>query len=96
MSAGNKRRTVHYAGRVQGVGFRYTAKSLAQRYQVTGYVQNSDDGRVRLEIEGPSEEIDRYLTELSEIMGRYIQDLTVVSSAATGEFSDFSVLSTSN
>ncbi len=35
-AAGQQRRTVYYTGRVQGVGFRYTARSLAQSFAVDG------------------------------------------------------------
>src|SRR5262245_22703982 len=38
-----ERRTVYYTGRVQGVGFRYETRFLAQPFEVTGYVQNLDD-----------------------------------------------------
>ncbi len=37
---------VYYAGSVQGVGFRYTVRSLASRFEVTGFVRNLPDGRV--------------------------------------------------
>ena len=43
-----KRATVFYSGRVQGVGFRYTAREIACGYELTGYVRNLDDGRVEL------------------------------------------------
>ena len=39
-------------GRVQGVGFRYHARSRALRLSLTGYVQNSSDGSVRVVCEG--------------------------------------------
>ena len=39
---------VHYEGRVQGVGFRYTVKNLAREYDVSGTVENLPDGRVVL------------------------------------------------
>ncbi len=39
-------------GRVQGVGFRYSAQSVARRLGVAGYVQNQPDGTVRVECEG--------------------------------------------
>ncbi len=96
MNSDHKRRSVHYSGRVQGVGFRYTVRSIGQRYAVTGYVQNLDDGRVRLEVEGPSDQIDGFLAEIASTMQRYIHDATVVASSATGEFSDFSVHPTTN
>ena len=39
---------VLYSGRVQGVGFRYTAHGLAQGYDVAGYVRNLPGGEVVL------------------------------------------------
>ena len=44
--------TAHFSGRVQGVGFRYTVYQVAKEFEVSGYVQNLSDGRVRLEAEG--------------------------------------------
>jgi acylphosphatase len=41
------------SGRVQGVGFRYTALHEAQRLGVTGWVMNEPDGSVRLVAQGP-------------------------------------------
>ena len=52
---------VYYAGRVQGVGFRYTVRSLAARFDVTGFVRNLPDGRVHLVVEGDAGEIDAFL-----------------------------------
>ena len=42
--------TVH--GRVQGVGFRYSARSEALRLGLCGFVRNLPDGTVRVEAEG--------------------------------------------
>lgn len=52
------RKVVFYTGRVQGVGFRYTAANLARRFAVAGYVQNLDDGRVRLDVQGEAGQVD--------------------------------------
>jgi acylphosphatase len=41
-----------FSGRVQGVGFRYTAQSIARRHPVTGYVRNLPDGTVELVAQG--------------------------------------------
>jgi len=41
-----------YSGAVQGVGFRYSVKSVASGYEVTGTVRNLADGRVELLAEG--------------------------------------------
>jgi acylphosphatase len=47
-------------GRVQGVGFRYSAIHEAQRLGIKGWVRNVDDGNVEVWAEGPPEKLDRY------------------------------------
>lgn len=84
-----ERRTVYYSGHVQGVGFRYTAASVAGQYEVAGYVKNLPDGRVELVAEGPPEELERFLAHLRERMHQYIGDEKCDVSAPTGEFADF-------
>lgn len=46
------RKRIIFHGRVQGVGFRYTAKYLAQSLGLTGWVANEWDGTVSMEIQG--------------------------------------------
>lgn len=46
------RQRIVFHGRVQGVGFRYTAKHLAQSLGLTGWVENEFDGTVVMEIQG--------------------------------------------
>jgi acylphosphatase len=43
-----QRRRVLYTGHVQGVGFRFTVRELAQRFAVTGFVRNLSNGKVEL------------------------------------------------
>lgn len=50
-------------GRVQGVGFRPFVFQLADKYQLKGTVQNNMDG-VKVHVEGESESIQRFLTDL--------------------------------
>ena len=52
-------------GRVQGVGFRYTAKYLAQSLGLTGWVRNEYDGTVLLEIQGSEYMINKLLMGLN-------------------------------
>src|SRR5688572_25939207 len=61
-----KRSTVLYSGRVQGVGFRYTTRSIARKYQVSGFVRNLPDGRVELVAEGAAHELEAFLGEVRE------------------------------
>lgn len=86
-----QRLAVRYSGRVQGVGFRYTVRSLARQFAVTGYVKNLPDGEVELVVEGRMEEIRAMLRAVQVAMSRYIRDVHETPSRATGGFSDFEV-----
>ncbi|MGB9625036.1 MAG: acylphosphatase, partial [Phycisphaerae bacterium] len=88
---GRIRRSVWFAGRVQGVGFRFTACELAERFAVTGYVRNLRDGRVELVAEGDADEVDRFVRAVHEAMHGYIRSVEQTDSPATGEFADFGV-----
>jgi acylphosphatase len=57
---------VFYEGRVQGVGFRYTARRVAAGFEVAGYVRNMADGRVELVASGEAEEVDGFLEAVRE------------------------------
>ncbi|HEV3343051.1 MAG TPA: acylphosphatase [Pirellulales bacterium] len=85
----HERREVLYSGRVQGVGFRYTTREIAERFNVTGYVENLSDGRVELVAEGEPAEIDRFLAAVEERLARYIASTQIRSRPATGEFAGF-------
>jgi len=80
------RKTVQYAGHVQGVGFRYTTTTIAERHRVAGYVQNLRDGRVRLVAEGDAGDVDAFLDEVASAMRGHIDKTDVTEDKATGEF----------
>jgi acylphosphatase len=82
---------VHYAGRVQGVGFRYTVRSLAAQFDVTGFVRNLPDGRVHLVVEGAQGEIAALLGAIRAEMGHYIREARETVRPATGQFSLFEI-----
>jgi len=54
------RMKILYSGRVQGVGFRYSVKSIARGYDVAGAVRNLADGRVELVVEGERGELELF------------------------------------
>jgi acylphosphatase len=85
------RMTIHYSGRVQGVGFRYTARSIARRYSVSGYVCNLPDGKVELVVEGERAELDAYLAEVRDYFFNHIRDERCDTQSATGQFSGFEI-----
>lgn len=59
-----------FSGRVQGVGFRYTAKYLAQSLGLTGWVKNEWDGTVTMEAQGREQMINKLLVGLNQ--GQFI------------------------
>ena len=86
-----KRATVFYTGRVQGVGFRYTAREIACGFEVTGYVRNLDDGRVELVAQGEEPEVTAFLDAVRESqLGSHIRNADVNwSGEPTGGFQGF-------
>jgi acylphosphatase len=89
--AGLQRREVYYSGRVQGVGFRFTAQGLASRYALAGYVKNLRDGRVELVVEGPAEELDQFLAALQARLGGHIGQVRQQTLESRGEFHQFEI-----
>jgi acylphosphatase len=83
MATAGKR--VLYSGHVQGVGFRYTAQSLAAGYPVAGYVRNLPSGDVELVAEGEASAVEAFLAAVAQRMAGYISETTVQDAAATGQ-----------
>ncbi len=86
------RRTVMYSGMVQGVGFRYTTRAVASRFNVTGTVRNLPDGRVELVAEGLREELDQFGRAVADVLGRYIKDTSVEDVPGTDEYTSFTIV----
>ncbi len=69
-----ERRRVYFGGRVQGVGFRMTARRLALGFPLVGFVRNLDDGRVELVVEGDSADVSGFLKAIISEFGNSIRD----------------------
>lgn len=89
--ASHQRLTTVFRGRVQGVGFRATAKDVARRFPVTGFARNESDGSVLCVAEGLPEEIDVFMEALCDAMRCNIAAVESTRDAATGEFGEFSI-----
>jgi len=84
---------IFYSGHVQGVGFRYTVKSVAAGFEVTGKVRNLPDGRVEMVAEGPKGELEAFQRAIREAgLEHFIRNEDVVWSGATGEFRGFEIV----
>ena len=90
-----ERRELKFHGRVQGVGFRYTAVQTSANFAVTGWVKNLPDLTVQMVVEGEPGEVDRFLAELERQIlrgyGKVRESELVESGPATGDFVEFSV-----
>ena len=61
----NTAKSVHISGLVQGVGFRPFIYRLAMQNNISGWVENGNDG-VRIHAEGRDKDIQRFLAGLRE------------------------------
>ena len=84
---------VLYAGRVQGVGFRYAVRTLVRGFEITGRVRNLPDGRVELVAEGARDELDAFLQAIRDSeVGGFIRKEDADWSAANGEYPGFEIV----
>jgi acylphosphatase len=93
--AGMIRERLHifYSGRVQGVGFRYTAKVTAHGFEVTGLVRNLMDGLVELVAEGHRSELEAFRLAIQDSeVGRFVRQEEVNWSPAKNEFRGFEIV----
>jgi len=87
------RARVIYSGRVQGVGFRYTIKSLAPGFAATGTVRNLDSGQVELILEGEKEELEAFVEAVRDSgLGPMIRDEDCEWTDAVGDFKGFEII----
>jgi len=84
---------IFYSGCVQGVGFRYTAKTVATGFEVTGIVRNLPDGRVELIGEGARAELEAFHAAVRGAgLAGFIRDESVIWSDAKNEFKGFDIV----
>lgn len=88
-----ERVTVFYSGRVQGVGFRYTAKTQALGFDVSGTVRNLPDSRVELIAEGERHELEAFLEAVRDsAVGGFVRGEKVSWSPAKQDLRGFEII----
>lgn len=83
--------TVFFSGHVQGVGFRYSTLQVAKEFDVAGFVANLPDGRVQLEAEGTSAEVNAFIDALEERMHGYVRKTERRGGLRTPQFRGFTI-----
>jgi len=87
-----KRMQIFYSGSVQGVGFRYSVRSVATGFEVTGVVKNLPDGRVELVAEGAKAELEAFRQGIREAgLDGFIRNEDVIWGEAGNKFRGFEI-----
>ena len=83
---------VCFSGMVQGVGFRFTVKRIANRYEVTGFVKNLSNGDVEVVTEGDREVVEDFIDAVcNSSLRSYIRNAERGWEPATGEYREFEI-----
>ena len=84
---------VLYSGQVQGVGFRYTVKSVAAGFDVTGSVRNLPGAGVELIAEGAKDELEAFRQAIRESgLDHFIRQEDVCWQEAKSELRGFEIV----
>lgn len=80
-----------FLGHVQGVGFRFTCRQVADRFNVSGWVKNLPNNTVEMIVEGDASQNEAYIAAVTASTHGRVIDTSVIKSSATGEFSEFEI-----
>ncbi len=80
-----------FIGRVQGVGFRFTARRAASRRQLTGFVRNVPDGTVEMLAQGRPEDVDDCIQDIKEYFAGYLNETRIEEIPPDPRYIDFKI-----
>ncbi len=80
-----------FIGRVQGVGFRFTARRAASRRQLTGFVRNVPDGTVEMLAQGRPEDVDDCIQDIKEYFAGYLTETRIEEIPPDPRYTDFKI-----
>ena len=80
-----------FSGRVQGVGFRFTALNVANRYHLTGYVRNLPNGSVEMLAQGTEETITSCIRDIEESFPGYVHQTDIEPIPSNPNLTDFKI-----
>jgi acylphosphatase len=92
-SVTRKQMHLFYSGRVQGVGFRYSVRKVADGFEITGTIRNLADGRVELVAEGSQDELDGFRKAIRDAgLAHFIKNEEVSWAEAGNQFRGFEIV----
>jgi acylphosphatase len=80
-----------FHGEVQGVGFRFTARELALRYGLDGWVRNDSDGTVECVAEGDPLMLGLFLEDIRDHFRGNLTDIEIDEREPAGAGTGFGV-----
>lgn len=80
-----------FIGRVQGVGFRFTARRAASRRQLTGYVRNMPNGSVEMLAQGRPEDVNDCIQDIKEYFAGYLKETKIEEIPPDPRYTDFKI-----
>lgn len=80
-----------FSGRVQGVGFRFTARRIAGRYGLRGLVRNLPNGTVEMFVQGDANDLARCLRDIGEAFAGYVRDTKIEDASPNARYDEFSI-----
>ncbi|HET6457571.1 MAG TPA: acylphosphatase [Nitrosopumilaceae archaeon] len=88
-----KRVHIFVKGKVQGVYFRQGMKDIAEKKNITGWVQNLQDKRVEAVLEGKHIDVNSVIDwSRTGPPNAIVDDVEIINENYKGEFSKFEIL----
>ncbi|MEO6330805.1 MAG: acylphosphatase [Ginsengibacter sp.] len=79
-------------GKVQGVFFRATAKKLADKYGLRGWIKNSKEGNVEATISGREDQLKLFINWCKQGPDKALVEEVIVIETVDMIFNDFKVI----
>lgn len=86
--------TVHLliSGKVQGVFFRAKAKEVADKYELTGWIKNTDDDKVEAMVYGQANKVSQFIDWCKTGPGKARVEKVIVSKLPEIKFDKFEII----
>ncbi|NLC04705.1 MAG: acylphosphatase [Tissierellia bacterium] len=86
------RKKIIFSGKVQKVGFRFETFELANKLELKGYVKNTNNNTVELEVQGEEERIDFLIKNMINLKRAKVVDVEIVEIPLLEDESDFIII----